>query len=142
MLRDVIADSTAQHGIAGLERVEDGALCYRTRDFEFDLVADLRQQPQMLGENNADHRATLEARDDLCETAIPIPETTVRILNILSGVAVLFTTLALGHLLHHYFLNASTGDLHSPAFLASFAAAVAVEIFSVIGACLLIRRGR
>jgi hypothetical protein len=40
----------------------------------------------------------------------------MRILNILSGIAVLFTTLAFGHLLHHHFLNASHEDIHSPRF--------------------------
>ena len=66
----------------------------------------------------------------------------MRILNIACGVAVLFTTLALAHLIHHHALHASTADLHSPAFLASVAGAVAVAILSLIGGCLLIRRGR
>jgi hypothetical protein len=96
----------------------------------------------MLGKNNADHRATIEVRDRLCETAIPALETTMRILNVLSGIAVIFTTLALAHLIHHHALHASASDLHSPAFLASVAAAVAVAILSLIGGCLLIRRGR
>jgi hypothetical protein len=39
----------------------------------------------------------------------------MRIVNILSGLAVLFTTFAFGHLLHHYLVNA--GDAaHSPPF--------------------------
>jgi hypothetical protein len=66
----------------------------------------------------------------------------MRILNILSGVAVLFTTLAFGHLLHHHFLNASHEDIHSPAFLAAMATAVVLGILSFIGGCLLLRRGR
>jgi hypothetical protein len=66
----------------------------------------------------------------------------MRILTISSGLAVLLTTLAFGHLLHHYFINASSIDVHSPAFLASFAAAIVVEVLSFIGGCLLIRRSR
>jgi purine-cytosine permease-like protein len=65
----------------------------------------------------------------------------MRILNILSGLAVLFTTLAFGHLLHHYFLTAGEA-LHSPLFLAGMIICVVVGIFSFIGGCLLLRRGR
>jgi len=39
----------------------------------------------------------------------------MRILNSLSGLAVLFTTPAFRHLLHHQFLNAGEA-LHSPLF--------------------------
>jgi F0F1-type ATP synthase membrane subunit c/vacuolar-type H+-ATPase subunit K len=66
----------------------------------------------------------------------------MRILNILSGVAVLFATLAFGHLLHHYFTHASSEDVHSLSFLAGMAFGGAVAIFSFIGACLLLRRSR
>jgi len=66
----------------------------------------------------------------------------VRILNILSGLAVLFTTLAFAHLLHHHFLHASHDDVHSPAFLAGMATLVVVGVLSFIGGCLLLRRGR
>jgi hypothetical protein len=66
----------------------------------------------------------------------------MRILNISCGVAILFTTLALAHLLHHHLSHASAADVHSPAFLTSFIAAAAVGILSFIGACLLLRRGR
>jgi predicted DNA repair protein MutK len=66
----------------------------------------------------------------------------MRILNVLCGMAVLFTTLALAHLIHHHAGHASSSDFHSPAFLASFVAAIAVAILSLIGGCLLIRRGR
>ena len=66
----------------------------------------------------------------------------MRILNILSGVAILLTTLAFGHLLHRYFVGASSADVHDSAFLAGMAAGVAVGIFSFIGGCLLLRRGR
>ena len=63
----------------------------------------------------------------------------MRILNILSGLAVLFTTLAFAHLLHHHFLGASHRD---PAFLAGMAILVVVGVLSFIGGCLLLRRGR
>jgi hypothetical protein len=66
----------------------------------------------------------------------------MRILTIASGLAVLLTTLAFGHLLHHHFMHASRGNLHSPAFLASFAAAIVTGVLSFIGGCLLLRRGR
>jgi hypothetical protein len=66
----------------------------------------------------------------------------MRILNILSGLAVLFTTLAFGHLLHHHFLHASHDELHNPAFLAGMTALVLVGVLSFIGGCLLLRRGR
>jgi hypothetical protein len=53
----------------------------------------------------------------------------MRIVNILSGLAVLFTTLAFAHLLHHY-------------FLAGIGIGVVIGIFSFVGGCLLLRRGR
>lgn len=65
----------------------------------------------------------------------------MRIVNILTGLAVLFTTLAFGHLLHQYFLN-SGETAHSPPFLAGMGIGVIVGIFSFIGGCLLLRRGR
>jgi hypothetical protein len=83
------------------------------------------------------HRVTLEPWRNvkllgvcrsLCHTTPRTCKETMRILNILSGIAVLFTTLALGHLLHHHFINASSEDFRSAAFLSSFAAAVMVGI--------------
>jgi hypothetical protein len=65
----------------------------------------------------------------------------MRIVNILSGLAVLFTTLAFAHLLHHYLVNA--GDaVHSPTFLAGVVIGVVVGVFSLLGGGLLLRRGR
>jgi len=65
----------------------------------------------------------------------------MRIVNILSGLAVLFTTLAFAHLLHHYFLN--TGEAaHSPPFLAGMGIGVVIGMFSFVGGCLLLRGGR
>jgi hypothetical protein len=69
-------------------------------------------------------------------------EATMRILNILCGLAVLFTTLAFTHLLHHHFLGASHEDVHNPASLAGMAVLVVVGVLSFIGGCLLLRRGR
>ncbi len=66
----------------------------------------------------------------------------MRILNILSGLAVLFTTLAFAHVLHHHFLHASHDDVHSLTFLAGMATLVVVGVLSLIGGCLLLRRGR
>ena len=66
----------------------------------------------------------------------------MRILNLLSGVAVLLTTLAFGHLLHRYFVGAAHESLHDPGFLAGMATGVTVGIFSCIGGCFLLRRAR
>jgi uncharacterized membrane protein len=66
----------------------------------------------------------------------------MRVLNILCGIAVLFTTLAFAHLFHHHFLHASPDDVHNPTFLAGMAVLVVVGILSFIGGCLLLRRGR
>jgi hypothetical protein len=66
----------------------------------------------------------------------------MRILSALTGIAVLFTTLAFAHLMHHHFMGATSADHQSPAFLAGFGLAVVVEILSFIGGCLLIRRSR
>ena len=54
-MRDVVADGTAQHGIAGLKRVEDRALRDRGRDFERYVAADVRQGSQMWREYDLDH---------------------------------------------------------------------------------------
>jgi len=65
----------------------------------------------------------------------------MRILNILSGVAVLIITLGFGaHLLHHIFVQASHQVIQSPAVWAGIAAVVVVGIFSSIGGCSLLRR--
>jgi F0F1-type ATP synthase membrane subunit c/vacuolar-type H+-ATPase subunit K len=63
-------------------------------------------------------------------------------LNILSGVAVLLTTLAYGHLLHRYFVDSSAEASHNPVFWLSFAFGVAVGIFALVGGVMLLRRGR
>jgi hypothetical protein len=99
--------------------------------------------PQVLGTDDAalDRRR----RNDLvhaCTTADGVAKfTAMRIVSILSGLAVLFTTLAFGHLMHRYFVNAGEAA-HSPPFLVGMAIGIVVGIFSLIGACLLLRRGR
>ena len=66
----------------------------------------------------------------------------MKILRICCGVAVLFTTLAFAHLLHHHVLHASASDFRNPVFVLVFAAAVAAGILSLIGGCLLLKPNR
>ena len=51
----MVADRSAQHGIAGLERVEDRALRDRALDLDAHLAADVRQRPQMRREHDSNH---------------------------------------------------------------------------------------
>src|SRR5579859_7538676 len=55
LLRHVVADGSAQYRIAGLERVKDCALCYRTLHVERYLGIDVRQCSQMLRQFDSDH---------------------------------------------------------------------------------------
>ena len=66
----------------------------------------------------------------------------MRILNLLSGVAVLLTTVAYAHLLHRYYQGAGSEPFQNPVFVVGLFFAVGVGIFSFIGAALLLRRGR
>jgi hypothetical protein len=66
----------------------------------------------------------------------------MRVLNILSGVAVLFTTLAFGHLLHRYVVVALQDGVPGPSFWIGISTAGVVGIFSFIGAVMLLRSGR
>src|SRR5438132_592834 len=51
----VVTDGPAQHRIAGLEGVEDRALGDGTGDLQLHLAAHVRQRPQMIGKNHANH---------------------------------------------------------------------------------------
>ena len=54
--RNLIANRTAQHGIAGLECVEDGALRDLTLDVDRDFtIGDTRERPQVRGKDDSNH---------------------------------------------------------------------------------------
>ena len=55
LLRHLVADGPAQHGIAGLERIEDRALRDRALDFDGYLASGLRQSSQVEGQYDSDH---------------------------------------------------------------------------------------
>ena len=55
LLRVVVADGSAQHGIAGLKRIQHRTLRDRALDFERPLAVDVRQGSEMEGEDYADH---------------------------------------------------------------------------------------
>ena len=52
---DVVADRSAQHRIAGFQRLEDRALRDWCLDGELHLAADVRQRSQMLRDYDSDH---------------------------------------------------------------------------------------
>src|SRR5579859_3080223 len=54
LLRIVVTDRAAQHGISRLEGVEDRALRHRALDFELDLAAGFGQRSQVLREFDPD----------------------------------------------------------------------------------------
>jgi hypothetical protein len=55
LLRDLIADRPAQHGIASFERVEDRSQRDRAVKLKFYFAADVRQRSQMLRDYDSDH---------------------------------------------------------------------------------------
>jgi hypothetical protein len=66
----------------------------------------------------------------------------MRILTFLSGIAVLFTTLAYAHIIHHILTVEVRGGGPSAGFWAAIVAACGVGILSLVGGCMLIRRAR
>jgi len=64
----------------------------------------------------------------------------MRTLRIVSGICVLFTTLAYAHLVHHHTTHASAQELHSMSFWALTILANLAGIFSLIAGYLLLRR--
>jgi hypothetical protein len=55
LLRDLVADRPAQHGIAGFERVEDRPQRDRAVELKFYFAANVRQRSEMLRDYDADH---------------------------------------------------------------------------------------
>jgi hypothetical protein len=66
----------------------------------------------------------------------------MRILTFASGLAVLFTTLAFAHMIHHILTVQVRGNAPTDGFWIAIVAACGVGILSLIGGCLLIRRAR
>src|SRR5947199_8178765 len=62
-LGDVVADRAAQHGIAGLERVQSRAPRDPARHVELHLALHLRQRPQVRRQHHADHRSVWTSTD-------------------------------------------------------------------------------
>src|SRR5437763_3549078 len=62
-LGDVVTDRAAQHGIAGLERVQHRTPSDPARDVELHFAFDLRQRPQVRGKHHADHCSVWTSTD-------------------------------------------------------------------------------
>jgi hypothetical protein len=63
----------------------------------------------------------------------------MRLLQVLSGIAVLLLALHFVHMLHHFFVEMPHD---SPLFWAGMAIGVTVDVLAFIGGCLLLRRSR
>jgi hypothetical protein len=60
LLRDLIANRAAQHGIPRLKRIEHRALRDRTLDLELHLTPDMRQSSKMLRKFDSNHAISLD----------------------------------------------------------------------------------
>src|SRR6267378_4298363 len=132
------------HDFWFLREVHRVSICGSPTPAGGDCCSPIRRGSGIISPRTPDNRPAHNclARTEIYATLPFRTGNTMRILTIASGLAILFTTLAFGHLLHHYLIHASSDDLHSPAFLASYGVAVVAGVLSFIGACLLIRRGR
>lgn len=68
-----------------------------------------------------------------------VTETTMRTLQILSGIAVLLLALHFIHVLHHFYVETPHD---SPIFWAGIVTATAVELLAFAGGFMLLRRSR
>ena len=66
----------------------------------------------------------------------------MRLLRIVSGACVLFTSLAYGHLLHHHLTHSAREDFRHPVFWAAVLPALAAGILSFVGGFLLLKGSR
>jgi uncharacterized membrane protein len=64
----------------------------------------------------------------------------MRALYILSGIAVLITSLHLVHAIHHFYAVGSQAGMHGAALWSAMLAAIVIDVLSFIGGCLLLRR--
>jgi F0F1-type ATP synthase membrane subunit c/vacuolar-type H+-ATPase subunit K len=66
----------------------------------------------------------------------------MKILRICCGIAVLLTTLAFAHMLHHLSTHAARGDFSNPTLIVGFVLGLVVGILSLIGGYLLLKGSR
>ena len=57
--RHMVANRSAQHWVACLERVEDRSLCNGTADMKLNFAVDMRERSQMIRKHDADCRSVL-----------------------------------------------------------------------------------
>ena len=66
----------------------------------------------------------------------------MRALSIICGIAVIITTVHLGHGVHHFYSHNGHDGMHGAALFAAMGAAVLMGVLSLIGGCLLIKGNR